>query len=841
MATQVPGPVTPGALFDLARANELAPGQETDKTWYREPTIAGAKWNQLFPYQLIVVDRQADGTYVRRREKGWTYTLPMSPESLSIEMPFAITTSVTMGGYVEHHNGTPIRMLQLSGTFGVFFGRGEAKVPPQLTFAESILGGTISAFQSTLQAARDIPSAYTGKEYNTNSADANSFDSGQANEKATGYFQARLLQAFFDSYAEFKKTKAGRNSRLAFAIWKQEAVYLVQPIDYRATQSADSPLEYRYSLTLKATKRVKLTQGAMDIAVPYVPVQRDPGKLAKLLATVTQARQVLQNARKTIIAIGGDVEHSLFEPMRELSMFAKDALAVPLSIADLGDSLVQSTRTAVMDLAQTRNDITHFPQNIRGAYGSYTKDLKDSYESIRQFNAERSDDDGRDDPTRSADAATSSRNAHPANNPFLNPSDNFSFFSTISVGDLHLPPATMTKIAAERERVRNLTRADFEARRNAISAVTANFANAIGLGSSTYNATYNITAPTNQAVTRATDEDFEALFALNALIMEMNRLVVTTDREPRALIDAIASVAGMASRSGIAFQMPRSKYAVPFPYGSTLEMLSTLYLGTPDRWHEIAALNGLQAPYVDEQGFELPLLTTGAGNTLLVEDASQLFVGQPVWVESIGKLRSKRRVTKIDHLSADQHLITVDGPADLDGYSPQSLAKLIAFLPNTVNSQMLIYIPSSIEPKDGDFQTKSIPGVDEFDRLIAVGGVDLLLDQKNDLIITPDGDARWAVGLTNIIQKVRLALSVRQGTLNRHPEYGLPLVVGQSIADTDAVDIAKAVQSMVAGDPTFTGVRGATVNITGPVARLAFGVEVSGVSQVIPVSIDVKQ
>jgi hypothetical protein len=225
----------------------------------------------------------------------------------------------------------------------------------------------------------------------------------------------------------------------------------------------------------------------------------------------------------------------------------------------------------------------------------------------------------------------------------------------------------------------------------------------------------------------------------------------------------------------------------------------------------------------------------------MVADASKLFVGQPAWVSSTGVTRSKRRIVGVNKMAAGQFLVVLDGEDNLDQYTVAAGATLQAFLPNTVNSQQQIYIPSDQEPKDEDFKTKAVPGVDEYDRLLAVGGIDLLLDQKNDLVIAPDGDARYAVGLVNIVQKVRIALSVRQGSLMGHPEYGLPLSVGESLADLDASDFVRAAQDMFGGDPTFTAVRGAHIDVQGPLAKIGLAVEVAGTSQVIPISADVKQ
>jgi hypothetical protein len=75
---------------------------------------------------------------------------------------------------------------------------------------------------------------------------------------------------------------------------------------------------------------------------------------------------------------------------------------------------------------------------------------------------------------------------------------------------------------------------------------------------------------------------------------------------------------------------------------------------------------------------------------------------------------------------------------------------------------MMLYIPSDAPPAEDDLQLKSIPGLDVYDQLLNVGGVDLLLTQTGDLAITPDGDCRLAVGLQNIVQTARIRLASRR-------------------------------------------------------------------------------
>ncbi len=823
-----PGPITTTTLVDWARQNDLPPATFSNKSWVRELSISGSRWSLAYPFQFIVVEQAGDGSYIEKKSSAgaWKFTLPIPPQEIGLDMPFAISTHATLGGIVEQHNGAPFRMISLSGSTGVLFGRDEAPVPPTFSFTESVFAGTISATSGTKQAFSEFQN---GSTFKNNVIPLAEFDDEFGIGKLTGYFQWRLLNYFMEAYVELKKTKEGRSARLAFANHKDQAIYLVTPINVQVRKSVPHVFEYAYSIQLKAWKRIRISSGTAEILNTYVPVQRDPNKLAKLLTKVENARRVLQGARKTILAIGGDVQHSLFEPVRELSLFAKDALSVPLSVADLADSLIQATKASIIDLKGTKNAISNFPTNIAGRQGQVTTEAEEIDQAIGALAAEQGDD-----PQQLL-----SRTAHPANSPFLNPSENFDFFSSIQVGDLHLPPAVMGQIGAERARVRTLTRLDFEQRRDAILETSTNFANALGVGDATFNAIYGVEAPPTTAVSSPTDEDFDVLYALNDLVTEMNRLVVTNDNDPNDKLDSIAAVAGLASRSGIAFRTPRGKFAVPFPYGSTLEMLSARYLQDPNRWMEIAALNGLQTPYVDEEGFEMALLTNGSGNCVTVADASNLFVGQPVWISSNASTRTLRRITKIDVLSPSFAMVTVNGDPDMDSYGTLAHATLHAFLPNTVNSQQTIFIPSDKEPKAQDFKMKAVPGVDIYDPLITIGGIDLLLTPKNDLVITPDGDSRWSVGLTNVVQFVRLAFSTRTGTLLQHPEFGLPLEVGQSVADLSPDDVVRSAQAMFENNPTFSGVANATIDVSGPTARLGVGVTLASSGDVIPVSAEI--
>lgn len=352
-------------------------------------------------------------------------------------------------------------------------------------------------------------------------------------------------------------------------------------------------------------------------------------------------------------------------------------------------------------------------------------------------------------------------------------------------------------------------------------------------------------------------EQLNVLFSLNSLKINLDHAKAALMMTAPQQVSPLDYVAGLASKSGIAFQTATSKYPVSFPAGATLERFSARYLGDPNRWMEIATLNGLQSPYVDNTGYDIPLSFDGDKNKVVIQ-GTRLDLGRYVTLSSTTQPRKTYGVLSTVK-NGDYYEITLDNdynnklkntntPDNLSRYTKADLASLHFYTPNTVHAGQILYVPSDEPSPINGFNSSAIPSLKQYEDEIRVSGVDLMLTETDgtgntavgalDLVIQ-ENDVKLAYGLTNIKQCLNLILFTPQGSLLQHPTFGLGTPVGTSNADINYQDFEQAIRTAILNDRTFSDVEFVTTSLNKSVLTVSVGVRVAQLNKVLPVAFDI--
>lgn len=798
------------------------------------------RWDELYPYRLMVIDATDNriinggsvplltvtkGTGVatvtfQPINSPWMLSLPITPQQLNITDQYAINTSATLRGVLEEHSGVRFKMINAAGSLGVWPYRQSIVEPPQSpSILQSLFGGTIAAATNVADQFQKIVNTATNNNPNSKPV------SKRPTDLSTGYFFAMALQQFLEQYAEAKKDPKNAKWRLVFDIPKQKQSFVVTPMQFTWQQNASKPMEISYALQFKAWRRVKIgePQGRLTASNQSL----DTNTLQKILGAISQSRQLMSASLNLIGAVRSDVNTPL-DVLRQTSLFVKGYVGAAVTVADLPFQIQSDYTSAIHTALNT----------ISGSIASTSTDpdVRNAITGIKNTSAKN------EGLSMSAVAsgqlgsiAANSQSINPDNNVFKNPAANFSLMDQANISSLGLTDAQQTNVSNIVNDARNITVDDLKTFRSTILGLSLQLSNSFGAGDAFFSKIYNKPAPTPR-IQPITLDEYDILKTLYDSIQSYDILTATTDLDDLNKTTNMEYVAGLASTSNIPFSISQSKILVPVPFGLTMEAIAARYLGDPQRWLEIATLNNLRDPYIDEDGFTLNLLSNATGRQITISSINNLYIGQRVLLSSATQSPSARTILGIDRLSDTDYLLTLDGLPNLNNYLLADLAYLQAYLPGTVNSQQKIFVPSNIPITP----TSSIvpPSVTSNDPLTGLSKVDLLLTESGDIAVNSYGDFRYAYGMTNIIQALRIKFSTMKGKWLLHPGFGLGIFPGTSVADISAQETFDSIDQLVKQDPRFQGISGLQISINGPTLSISLGISIAGQQGVFPLTFD---
>lgn len=818
----------------------------------------------------------------------WEFFLPITPQQLSITDAYAINTSATLRGILEEHSGVRFKNISVQGTFGVWPGRPAIVNPPGTPgLLQSVFGGTIAAaqnvatqFQSvinTISTGSSASKPVTTRPDNTWGSSQSSVTITNPSDPeyggtGTGYFQTIMLQQFLEQYAEAKRNPVNAAWRLVFDIPKQKQSFVVSPVSFTWNENQNRPMEINYNLQLKAWRRIDLHDQTTQVALEVT--QLTPGVLQTILNTISAAQNTAAASYNLIGSVRSDVDNIL-NIIRQTGIFVKQLAGVAIAVSDLPAQLVSDAKTTISQFLSTLSKNSLFgpaatdaptlavlsgiqSQSTSIYEGTPQPNLGAAIAALAAANAESAAKAlaasiAAIDNSPGLAALIAANNAlganvaaaqlqvssasngllNPSNVVFTNPLQYPLLFGQVPVNSLLLNSAQQNALQTELTNVGNFTVANLKAMRATILTLCTQLSNSFGAGNAYYSTLFNQPTPivTNEPMTA---DDYSILTAFYELVQAYDVLTATNQLDNNQILNNMEYVAALAATSDIEFSIPNSKIQVPVPYGLTMEQIAMRYLGDPQRWLEIATLNALRENYIDENGFVLPLLSNADGRSIVVGNDYDLFLAQTVYLNSSTQPSTARTIINIVPLSPTSFLVTLDGLANLDVFTTVDGAYIQAYLPGTVNSQNVIWMPSDIETVADDQINipASVANVD----LVGLSKVDWLLTPSGDLAITNTGDFRLAAGITNIIQALTLKFSTQQGTSLLNPDFGLPVKAGQMVSDINASTIYKQIVAMITADPRFAGVSGLQVVVSPPSVAINLGVQLAGQTGIFPVN-----
>jgi len=442
----------------------------------------------------------------------------------------------------------------------------------------------------------------------------------------------------------------------------------------------------------------------------------------------------------------------------------------------------------------------------------------------------------------------------PIANPFSKRSilyDYYAVFDNMLISELQISYEERLIVKAEVQRVASFTKTDFIDIKQTLRQARDELADQAGGTDEDYNTIFKrnaIPARTNIRI-----KDIETMMQFQNSIKTVDYILANIYSLETTSVDPFALAKINANNSEYELTQYKSGRMVSMNFGEDLQSLAARTLGNPDKWIDIAIANGLKPPYIDEFGDKIYLISNGNSNLINIAkndpdgnpNFNKFYINQVVYISSSTELQPDQRVViSIKEVAVSGEIILeLDGDKDLDRYKLAHNAVIRVYKPNTINSNFMVLIPSE-EPLPDDIKQEVpffLKSSTEDERRAKV---DLFLTDDNDINFTSSGDVQLSYGLQNAAQAVKLKMEVEQGSLQRHPEFGLINLVGNTNLDITGLQdlLTRSIDRQIEIDPRFERLEQLIVKYSSepPSFLVYMQVRLSGSETVIPITFSVQ-
>lgn len=732
------------------------------------------------------------------------FKLPISPQEITQTEDFAVTIKPTQGGTVVNHSGNKYKTLMISGTTGVQPYKGTNPVDK-----------------------------FTGNVF------------GQPDELKyrSGYEVFQHFRNWMKSYHEMKSKPGNATMRMLFRNYKDWEFTYVEPIKFTMKRSATKPLLYEYTIQFKVLGHHIIEKPLFELVV---------SKLNNVASTLRNSIVILTTKQSVIESITGSIS-ALVESLNNIKLAVKSAAGIEMKLADVKKDTIKnflSNKEALYMLGKVADSLESAPNN--------TATLEAQGVNMSLLPA---------DPKSEAKSAKDKALANPNSDTIK--SDLFQLLAkaqglldTLDISILSAK-AQQKALAAQAEAAL-LSKIEIQKIQTDCKAIYDKLSEGLGLGDASYNSIFGLTNTSVENTAEVTDDQFEALYALNQSISAIDEILSGDD-----LFDTNTAIFSQSDASNGADTIGQGIFSFPdpnsgikegyLPDGITLEQLALQELGDSSRWTEIAELNNLKAPYIVGSAnativnyyiksdafynptdikdigigylFVITTIPTPAGAWLGKAAYIAEFLGGDKTVSSNWRFVYPEEGTIVQLINSQEYLkfensewAAFDLPtSETDGVlQPGDKIKIPS-----------VAIPAEISipgPRDNAVTT----GLSASEKALAV---DLKLTEELDLDLTPAGDLNLSYGVDNGAQAIVLKLLYHPGSLIKFPNIGTHLSPGKKVPDIAI--IRSDIMSSLLADGRIKDVRKINIFQDNNTVYINFEVIFKNIQEPIPITIPV--
>jgi len=431
----------------------------------------------------------------------------------------------------------------------------------------------------------------------------------------------------------------------------------------------------------------------------------------------------------------------------------------------------------------------------------------------------------------------------------------YTIFDNTITNNITLTREETTIISEKTNRVASFTRGNFLKIRLTLTEERDSLSDKTNTSDPDYNRIFDRSPQVGRV--RIRNKDLNKMLQLQEAIRSVDFILANSFSLSTVSIDPFAIARQNANNKDIDIGTYSSGVLIKLNYGEDLQALAQRTFGNPDKWIDIAIANGLKAPYIDELGERINLISNASGNQINIAkldidsklNIDKLSVGQLVLLQSNTQtFPEQRSILNIKQIPiSGEILIELSGDPNLSNYTLLDSAYIRIYKQGTINSSFYILIPS--DEKLDDTSVSEIPWfLKASDTTERRQKVDMLLGNNGDLVFDSTGDIQLSYGLDNAIQAIKLKMSIELGELRRHSDYGLIALVGSTNHNINDLKntLTKSITSSIEADQRFAGIDRLDIVYSNTLSGLnatsfsiTLVVRLAGSSQLVPISFSV--